>query len=128
MSKRILHIVETAYRATLEEQDDPVLWLAASLKGNGLAVDVILRGNAVNYLVAAQDASGLAFGERRQSQPPRLTRDVEALVAKGVTVYYVEDDARTRGLATKELVAAAKPIAQHAIPELLASYEQVWHW
>ena len=60
------------YRATLEEQDDPALWLAASLSGNGLITDVLLRGNAVNYLVQRQDAGGLTFGDWQQTQPPRI--------------------------------------------------------
>jgi hypothetical protein len=128
MSKNILQIVETAYRATLEEQDDPVLWLTASLRGNGLPSEVLLRGNAVNYLVRAQDASGLSFGERRQTQPPRLGHDVAALVAKGAAVYYVEDDVAARGIAPDELIEGPRPIAARALPELLGGYHQVWHW
>jgi hypothetical protein len=128
MAKKILQIVDTAYRATLEEQDDPVLWLTASLKGNGLGLDLLLRGNAVNYLVRAQDASGLQFGARRQTQPPRLADDVERLIGKGVTVYYVEDDVRRRGIERPELIDGPRPIAGHALAELIAGYEQVWQW
>jgi sulfur relay (sulfurtransferase) DsrF/TusC family protein len=128
MAKKILQIVENAYRATLEEQDDPVLWLATSLRGNGVDLDVLLRGNAVNYLVQAQDASGLQLGERRQTQPPRLADDVRRLLDKGVTVYYVEDDVRRRGLERAELIERAQPVAAHALPELIADYQQVWQW
>ena len=128
MAKQILQIVETAYRATLEEQDDPVLWLTASLRGNGLASDVLLRGNAVNYVVGAQDASGLTVGARPQTQPPRLAHDVAQLVAKGARVFYVEDDATARGIARHEIIDGPQPIAAHALPELIEGYQQLWHW
>ena len=128
MAQRILKIIETAYRGTLEEQDDPIVWLTHTLRGNGAAIDVLLRGNAVNYLVRGQDASGLAFGDKKQTQPPRLDADVASLVDKGVAVYYVEEDVRARGLPRDELLPTAQPIAQAALPELLGRYEQVWHF
>jgi hypothetical protein len=127
MSK-ILAIVETAYRATLEEQDDPVLWITQALRGAGADIHVLLRGAAVNYGVRDQDASGLRFGARAQTQPPRIERDLEALKTKGISVYYVEDDARARGIRPDELVGGLTAVRGESLPSLFRGYEQVWHW
>src|SRR5262249_12903873 len=126
--RKVLQIIETAYRGTLEEQDDTVVWLTHAMKGAGLVTDVLLRGNAVNYPVAAQDASGLEFGGRKQTQPPQLANDLAKLIASGVTGYVARDDRDTRGIKTDELIGGLTPIAASELPGVFATYEQVWHW
>jgi len=128
MAKKILQVIETAYRGTLEEQDDTVVWITHAMKGAGGDLHVLLRGNAVNYAVTGQDASGLAFGERKQTQPPRIDQDLAKLVGKGVDVYVVEEDVAERGIERTELIAGVKPVSRTGIPKLFAAYEQVWHW
>jgi sulfur relay (sulfurtransferase) DsrF/TusC family protein len=128
MARRVLQIIETAYRATIEEQDDTCVWISHAMKGAGADIAVLLRGNAVNYACASQDASGLRFGERRQTQPPQLARDVAALAGKGVPVFVVEEDVSERGLEPADLIREVKPVARGDLPALLDGYDQVWHW
>jgi sulfur relay (sulfurtransferase) DsrF/TusC family protein len=128
MSKRILHVGQSAYRGTLEEQDDTILWLVQALKGAGASCDLLLRGNAVNYLVRGQDASGLAFGDKKQTHPPAIDDDVARIISKGIEVHYVAEDAEDRGLLTETFVVGARPVNASALPQLFEGYDQVWHW
>lgn len=98
------------------------------MKGAGADLHVLLRGNAVNYLIKGQNASGLSFGERKQTQPPRVEEDVAKLIGKGVDVYFVEDDAAERGIERTDLITGAKPVSRSGLAKLFDSYDQVWHW
>jgi intracellular sulfur oxidation DsrE/DsrF family protein len=128
MAKKVLQVLETAYRCNSEEQDDPVVWITHAMKGAGADLALLLRGSAVNYAVKGQDASGLSFGGRTQTQPPRIDEDVAKLVGKGVDVYVVEDDAAERGLERSDFVAGVKPVARAGLPKLFGGYDQIWHW
>ena len=128
MPKKVLQVIESAYRATLEEQDDTVVWITHAMKGAGGDFNVLLRGNAVNYAVKGQDASGLAFGDKKQTQPPRIADDLTKLVEKGVEVYVVSDDLADRGLERSQLISGVKPTSRDEVPKLFDSFDQVWHW
>jgi sulfur relay (sulfurtransferase) DsrF/TusC family protein len=125
---KALNIVESAYRATLEEQDDTIVWITHAMKGAGADLALLLRGNAVNYAIKDQDASGLVFGDARQTCPPELSEDVAKLIPKGVDVYIVDDDLAERGIEPAQLIGGLKHIARADLADLFGEYDQVWHW
>jgi len=129
MAKKTLNIVESAYRAVMEEQDDTVLWLLAAMQAAGADHTVVLRGNAVNYAVAGQGAPGLTVGEWKQTQAPRMDRDVADLVEnRKIRVLVVEEDLTERGIARGELVPGVKVVSRKTLPKLFAEHALVSHW
>jgi len=125
---KTLNIIESAYRATIEEQDDTIVWITHALKGAGADVDVLLQGNAVCYAARDQDASGLCFGAKQQTKPPRLADDIVKLVDKGVTVHVVADDLEERGLKRSDLIDGLEPVSRSRLATLLDGYPRVWKW
>lgn len=125
---KVLQVIETAYRGTLEEQDDTIVWLTHSMRQAGGEFTVLLTGAASTYALAGQDASGLRFGNWTQTHPPQVDRDLSKLIADGVAVYVVEDDLWRRGLKNVKLVDGLKRIMQADVPALYEAHEQIWQW
>jgi len=129
VAKKTLNIVETAYRAVMEEQDDTILWLLAAMQGAGAEHTVVLRGNAVNYAVVGQGVPGLTVGEWKQTQAPKMAHDVLDLIEKRkIPVYVVAEDLADRGIERGELVPSVQLLSRTALPALFAEYALVAHW
>ncbi len=125
---RILSVVERAYHGTLEEQDDTVLWVTHMIKNAGADIATLLRGNAVNYAVQGQDASGLRFGRASLSVPPEIDQDVRKMVQGGIPVYVVREDLAERGISTSDLVPGVTLVGREDLARLFDEHEKVWHW
>jgi sulfur transfer complex TusBCD TusB component (DsrH family) len=129
MAKKTLNIVESAYRAVMEEQDDTILWLLAAMQAAGAEHTVVLRGNAVNYAVAGQGAPGLSIGGWKQTMAPRMDNDVLDLIEKRkIPVFVIEEDLAIRGIEPGELVPGVELMSSAMLPKRMAEYETVSHW
>ena len=128
MAKRVLQIIDAPYRCTIEEQDDPAIWITGAMRGAGGEFGLLLRGSAVNYAVKGQDASGLQFGDRRQTQPPRIENDLARLMEKDVPVFVIQEDAEERGLGAGDLIPGARLTPRAAVVRLFGEFDAIWHW
>jgi len=127
MSK-ILSVVETAYRGTLEEQDDTSIWFTHILKNSGAEVSILLKSNAVNYAVKGQNASGLEFGGKAVPRSPKIDHDLNKIIEQGVPVYLIEEDAQERGIADGELIPEIRKISASKLAPLFEQFDKIWHW
>lgn len=125
---RVLQIVETAYRATLEEQDDTVLWFTRAIRGAGAPADVLLIGTAVSYAVRGQDAAGLEIGAWSQRHPPAIELDLTKLLESGARVAAITEDLEERGIATESIIHGVERVSRRALSSLFGQYDRIWKW
>ncbi|MGE0172690.1 MAG: DsrE family protein [Oligoflexales bacterium] len=128
MSKKILSIVDTAYRATLEEQDDTSLWFNHACKNAGAPIDILLTGNAVNYAVKSQNPQALHFGTGEIPHPNHFQEDLKNFKKTGANVFFLKDDLEERGIKATELIKEIEGISRAQLARFVDQYDHIWHW
>jgi hypothetical protein len=125
---KVLNILSSGYRATLEEQDDTVVWFTHTLRRAGAEIDVLLRASAANYVVEGQRVSPLAIGGRTQRNAPDVHGQVRELAESGVGIFVLEEDLERYGLADCPRLERARIVGSGELPALLGGYDSIWHW
>jgi predicted peroxiredoxin len=125
---KLLNIVSSGYRATIEEQDDTVVWISHAMKNAGADVDLLLRGAASNYPVAGQSVTPMAFGGRGQKHAPDVHGQIRQLVESGARIYSVREDLDERGIDHDRLMDGVQIVRSEELPGLITRYDKVWHW
>jgi len=125
----LLCICDQGYRASIEEQDDTVVWMAHMLQRNeGTTTALLLRGSAVNYANKAQQSVPVTFGGWTQGHPADFPRDLERFRADGGTVYVLDEDLKSRGLTADDLVDGVHTVQNAGLAGLVAEYDHVSFW
>ena len=125
----LLCICDQGYRASVEEQDDTVVWISHMLqKADNTSTAMLLRGSAVNYAYKGQEAVAVNFGDWTQAHPANLPRDLAAYIADGGALFVLSEDVASHGLSAGDLIDGAKPVARSAIAKLVGEYDLVSPW
>ncbi len=125
---KALNVIGTAYRGTLEEQDDTIVWITHAMKGAGADLDVLMRSSAVNDASKRQDVPALSFGGRTQKNAPHIAQIVSGLIGKGIAVTLIEEDIAERGLTDGDPIEELTRVKPAVVPGLLDGYDHVWAW
>jgi hypothetical protein len=128
MEMRVLQIIEPAYRATLEEQDDTALWFTRAIRAAGAEADVLLMGSAVNYAVRNQNAAGLTIGSWVQLHPPEIESELRKLMDEGARISIVAEDVVARGLGMGHFIEGVAPVSRETLGALFCGYDRIWKW
>jgi hypothetical protein len=128
MAKKVCSIIDTAYRAPLDEQDDTAVWFNHILRQSGADITLLLTGNAVNYAVRGQQPPPLHFGTASIDFPPHLDEDLLKAAQAGVKLVLLRDDAVQRGIPNDALLPEVEQISREQLADFLDGCDLVWHW
>ena len=125
---RTLSICEQGYRATVEEQDDTIIWLTHMLRTSEVNTGLLLRGTAVNYASTRQVPTAVSFGDWIQRHPADLARDLERFIDDRGRVYATAEDLRRYGVAEDQLVDGVDVVDWSGIVRLCVEHDLIFNW
>lgn len=125
---KVISVINSAYRASLEEQDDAGLWFSAAVQNAGANVDVLLTGNAVNYGLTTHAKDAVQIGGGVIPFPMDPCANIAKMRGNGSACFYVKEDAEERGLSASDLDGDIKAMSRAEVADFLENYSDIWHW
>ena len=130
---KILNVLSQAFRTTVEEQDETILWLVQSMMSKAKAssdnvMSLLLSGHAVYYAFQNQPQPALTLGDWQQSQPANIKRDIQQMLDARISIYLVYEDLWDRGLDMLPVPAGIDIVNRNEIPALYEYADHIWHW
>ena len=125
---KILSIVSTAFRATLEENDDAALWLSLALVKEGAELSLLFRGNAVIYTLQRRNPNVVEVPELDLKTAWLPQTQVQTALELGVACYSVREDMLARGMDPTGVSAGVVCIAEPDVADLVQEHDSLWHW
>lgn len=129
----VLQVLDQAFRTTVEEQDETILWLIQSMLTRSKLnpenkIDLLLSGHAVYYAFQKKPQPALSIGDWTQTQPADISRDITNLLKSGVEIMVVFEDLWERGLELIPLSDQIEIIKRKDLAKIYDRVDQIWHW
>ena len=125
---KILSIVSTAFRATLEENDDAALWLSLAVAKEGAELSLLFRGNAVIYTMQRRNPTVVEVPELALKTTWLPQTQIQTALGLGVACYSVREDMLARGIDPNSVSAGIVCIDEADVADLLQEHDSLWHW
>lgn len=125
---KILSVIDSAYRASLEEQDDAGLWFSAAVAKAGADITLLLTGNAVNYATTGHSGAALKLGGGNIARPMDPTVDIKRAADLGCATFFIKEDAQERGIEATSLIDGVEGLSRDGLADFVDQFDDVWHW
>ena len=125
---KVLSVIDSAYRASLEEQDDAGLWFSSAVAKAGADITLLLTGNAVNYVTTGHHGEPLQLGGGTIAFPMDPNVDIKRAADGGCACFFIREDAEERGIDTAKVMAGVEAISRDKLADFVDSFDDIWHW
>lgn len=125
---RVLSVIDSAYRASLEEQDDAGVWFSSAVAKAGTDVTLLLTGNAVSYVAKGHNDKPLEIGGGKIAHPMDPNEHIEVAKKIGCEVFFIQEDAQERGIDPSVIMAGVEGISRANLVDFIEKFDDIWHW
>lgn len=125
---KVLSVIDSAYRASLEEQDDAGVWFSSAVAKAGTDITLLLTGNAVSYVAKGHNEKALEIGGGKIAHPMDPNKHLTVAKEIGCALFFIKEDAQERGIEPSAIMDGVEGISRNNLVEFVEKFDDIWHW